>query len=333
MIIAVILVVRVLTLGTPDEAFPERNVLNGLGFLWNPDWSALKSGQVWLEAAGQIFFTLSVGFGVILTYASYLTKKDDVALSGLTAATTNEMTEVVLGGSLIIPAAFAFLGQAGVEEVAHQGVFNLGFVTMPLLMQQMAFGQFFGFLWFFLLFVAGVTSSISLAAPAISFLEDEFNLSRKEASIIFAVITFILCQPAIFFLGNGVVDEMDFWGVSVCLVIFATVEIILFGWVYGMDKAWQQLHIGSDIKIPKIYRFIIKYITPLMLITILTVWVVQKWKGRLLMENVPEQDKPFMILTRIGLMGLMALIGIMVWIVWKRRENPTDKKSEVENEL
>jgi SNF family Na+-dependent transporter len=197
----------------------------------------------------------------------------------------------------------------------------------------MAFGQFFGFLWFFLLFVAGVTSSISLAAPAISFLEDEFNLSRKEASIIFAVITFILCQPAIFFLGNGVVDEMDFWGVSVCLVIFATVEIILFGWVYGMDKAWQQLHIGSDIKIPKIYRFIIKYITPLMLITILTVWVVQKWKGRLLMENVPEQDKPFMILTRIGLMGLMALIGIMVWIVWKRRENPTDKKSEVENEL
>jgi SNF family Na+-dependent transporter len=65
--------VRVLTLKTPDASHPENTILNGLGFLWNPDWSALKSGHVWLAAAGQIFFSLSVGFGVILTYASYLT--------------------------------------------------------------------------------------------------------------------------------------------------------------------------------------------------------------------------------------------------------------------
>jgi SNF family Na+-dependent transporter len=326
LIIAVILVGRVLTLGTPDPSFPERNVSNGLGFLWNPDWAALANAQVWLEAAGQIFFTLSVGFGVILTYASYLSKKDDVALSGLTAAATNEMTEVVLGASLIIPAAFAFLGQAGVQKVAEEGLFNLGFVTVPLLLQNMAFGQFFGFLWFFLLFIAGVTSSISLASPAIAFLEDEFNLTRKEASIIFAVVTFALCQPAIFFFGNGVVGEMDFWGVSVCLVIFATVEVILFGWVYGMDKAWAELHTGSDIKIPKVYRFIIKYITPVMLIAILCVWVVQKWKGNLLMKNVSAEDKPFIILTRIALAALLVFLSLMVWIVWKRREQNENGK-------
>ncbi len=100
--LAAVIVVRVLTLGAPDAAKPDWNPIAGLGFLWNPHWEKLKDAKVWLAAAGQIFFTLSVGFGVILTYASYLTKQDDVALSGLTAATTNEMAEVVLGGSIVM---------------------------------------------------------------------------------------------------------------------------------------------------------------------------------------------------------------------------------------
>jgi SNF family Na+-dependent transporter len=217
------------------------------------------------------------------------------------------------------------LGAAGIEELTAGGgsIFNLGFVTMPLILQQMAFGQLFGFLWFFLLFVAGVTSSISLALPAIAFLEDEFNLTRREASIIFAAVTFVLCQPAIFFIGNGVLDEMDFWGTSVCLVVFATIEAILFGWVFGMDKAWKELHTGSDIRIPGIYRFIIKYITPLFLLTILSVWVKQKWIDVIMMRSVAPENKSLVMMTRIGLFGLMAFLALMVWIVWKRRpENP-----------
>ncbi|MBP6124464.1 MAG: sodium:calcium symporter, partial [Phycisphaerae bacterium] len=134
-LIAIVLVVRVLLLGTPDPAYPERSIYNGFGFLWNPDWSALLKGKVWLAAAGQIFFTLSCGFGVILTYASYLRRKDDVVLSGLSAAAANEFAEVILGGSLVIPAAYAFLGPEGLQEVA-QKVFDLGFVTMPLILQK-----------------------------------------------------------------------------------------------------------------------------------------------------------------------------------------------------
>ena len=110
---AIILFIRVLTLGTPDPAHPDWNVNNGLGFVWNPDFSTLLSARVWLEAAGQIFFTLSVGIGVILTYASYLRKGDDVVLSGTTAASTNEVAEVILGGSIILPAAFIFFGPNG----------------------------------------------------------------------------------------------------------------------------------------------------------------------------------------------------------------------------
>jgi SNF family Na+-dependent transporter len=83
MVFGIILVIRVLTLSAPDPAHPDWNSLNGLGFMWNPDFSALKSAKVWLAATGQIFFTLSLGMGVILTYSSYLTKEDDVVASGL----------------------------------------------------------------------------------------------------------------------------------------------------------------------------------------------------------------------------------------------------------
>ncbi|MCU0822341.1 MAG: sodium:calcium symporter, partial [Spirochaetes bacterium] len=85
LVFGIILVVRVIALFAPDPAHPEWSSINGLGFLWNPDFSALKSARVWLAATGQVFFTLSLGMGVILTYSSYLKKEDDVVLSGLTA--------------------------------------------------------------------------------------------------------------------------------------------------------------------------------------------------------------------------------------------------------
>ena len=317
---AIVLVAAVFSLGTPDAAKPENNVLNGLGFLWNPDWSALKSAKVWLAAAGQIFFTLSCGIGVILTYASYLRKQDDVALSGLTAAITNEVAEVILGGSIVIPAAFAFFGPEGISKIAQAGAFNLGFVTMPLVLQNMVLGNILGFLWFMLLFIAGITSSISLAQPAVAFMEDEFNFSTKKASMVFAVITFVLSQPAIFFLGNGIVDELDFWGGTFCLVVFALIETILFAWVFGMENAWTEMHIGSDITIPRIYRFIIKYVTPAFLLIILGFWFVQEWVPFILLKNVPKENVPYIVGTRIGLIIFFTALALLVWRIWRRKK-------------
>ncbi|MBL7157257.1 MAG: sodium-dependent transporter [Candidatus Omnitrophica bacterium] len=318
-ICAVALVIRVLMLGAPNASKPTWNLLNGMGFLWNPQFEALKSARVWLAATGQIFFTLSVGIGVILTYASYLSKTDDVALSGLSAVSVNEFVEIILGASIVIPAAFVFFGPGQVTEVAKSGAFNLSFVTMPLIFEQIPWSALFGFVWFFLLFVAGITSSVSLAQPAIAFLEDEFNISRKKAMWIFGLATFILCQPAIFFLGHGVVDELDFWGGTFCLVVFATVEIILFGWVFGMDKAWEEIHRGADMRVPKIYKFIIKYVTPSFLITLLTVWFWQEWLPIISMQNVAPQDKPYVLGTRILLLSIFLILSFLVRAAWKKR--------------
>ncbi|HAU38441.1 MAG TPA: sodium:calcium symporter [Phycisphaerales bacterium] len=345
LILATVLVVRVFTLGTPDAAHPENNVSNGMGFLWNPDWSALvdadawqrvRSGtgglgarlndclhvlksDIWLAAAGQIFFTLSVGIGAILTYASYLRKEDDVALAGLTSASANTFAEVILGGSIVIPAAFVFFGGAATREFARGGIFDLGFFAMPMVLQHVAFGNVFGFLWFFLLFIAGITSSISLAQPAIAFLEDEFNLTKREAVAIFAISTFILCHASVFG-GSAVIGELDFWAVNFCLVSFALLEAILFAWVFGMQRAWTELHSGSDITIPGVYRFIIKYVTPLFLLAILGTWAYQELGKTLLMEGADPASRSARVLTRILLLMLLAILCFLVWAVWKRRK-------------
>jgi len=317
---SIILFVRVLTLGTPDTLKPDWNINNGLGFVWNPDFSALLSAKVWLEAAGQIFFTLSVGIGVILTYASYLSKADDVVLSGTTAVSTNTIAEVILGGTIILPAAFVFFGPTDTQAVASSGIFNLGFVTMPLVVNHLPLPEIMGFVWFFLLFLAGITSSVSLAQPAVAFLEDEFNISRKKAVGIFGIVAFALCQPAIFFLKNGVVDELDFWGGTFFLVLFATVEVILFSWIFGMNKAWDEIHQGADMQIPRIYRFIIKYITPLFLFTILGVWFWQEWLPLIFMKNVAPEDQPYILLTRIGLIALFSILAGLVHVAWKKKK-------------
>jgi len=318
-IFGIVLMARVLTLGAPDPAQPQNSALNGLGFLWNPDWSALGRAQVWMAAAGQICYTLSVGIGVILTYASYLSKKDDVALSGLTAAATNEVAEVIVGGSIVIPAAFAFFGLAGTQSVAEGGAFDLGFVTMPLVLDQMAFGNLMGFMWFGLLFLAGVTSSISLAQPAVAFLEDEFGLSKKRAVLVFSAVSFILCQPCILFLDKGVLDQMDFWGGTFCLVLFGTVETILFAWVFGMEDAWTELHVGSDITIPRFYRFIIKYITPVFLIALLVFWIWEQGPSAILLKDVPDANLPYVWASRALLLVLLVVLAFMVRHAWKKR--------------
>jgi SNF family Na+-dependent transporter len=324
-VIGIALAVRVLTLGAPNEEHAEWNVASGLGFLWNPDFSQLKQAKVWIAAAGQIFFTLSVGIGVILTYASYLSRRDDVALSGLSAASANELAEVILGGTIVIPAAFVFFGPVEMQRIAGSGPFNLGFVTMPLIFERIPLGAIFGGLWFLLLFLAGVTSSISLAQPAVAFLKDELGITTRKAAAIFVVVTFLLCQPAIFFIGQGVLDELDFWAVNFCLVVFATIETILFGWVFGIDRAWLELHYGADITIPRVYRYIIKYVTPVLLLVMLGVWFYQDWLDVLKMKGVSKENVPYVLGTRILLVLLFIGLAIALKVSWKKRRDIWDR--------
>ncbi|RMA96075.1 sodium-dependent transporter [Hydrogenothermus marinus] len=265
-IMAIILMVRVFTLTSPDG----RNFLDGLGFLWNPDFSALTDPKVWLAAAGQVFFTLSVGFGAIMVYASYIKPKDDIALNAISGASVNEFAEIILGGSIAITASVIFFGISTTAEIAHQGAFNLGFMALPAIFANIPFGQFFSFLWFLLLFFAGVTSSIALSQPAIAFLEDEFGFPRKKSVLILGLFLFISAHIPIFI--KGALDELDFWVGTFGLILFALFEVLVFFWFFDSKKAWQEMTRDNDIKIPSFFYYLIKYIVPLILIVILISW-------------------------------------------------------------
>ncbi len=316
---AIVLAIRVITLGAPNPAHPENSVWNGFGFIWNPDLSSLSNPKIWLAAAGQIFFTLSLGMGTIHAYASYLRPKDDIVLSGLTTAATNEFAEVVLGGTIAIPVAVAFFGIATTTQIAAGGPFDLAFVSMPLIFERIPLGQFFGFIWFLLLFFAGITSSVAMGQPIIAFIEDEFKINRKQAILALAAVVFIAVQFIVFFLKFGFLDEFDFWGGTFGLAVFALIETILFMWVFGADKAWKEINDGADIKIPRVFYYIMKYVTPLSLMTILTWWFVNDAIPILALKNVPAENIPYVWGSRLLMVAMAIGILFLVKFAWKRR--------------
>lgn len=318
---AIILVIRVVTLGTPDPVnYPDRSVESGFAFIWNPDFSKLGDAKIWLAAAGQIFFTLSVGMGTLQAYASYLRESDDIALSGLSTAATNEFVEIILGASIAIPVAAAFFGIETTQEIAKGGAFNLGFVSMPIIFQKLPFGEFFGFLWFLLLFFAGITSSVAMAQPLIAFLKEEFGISHGRATAIIGFSVFICIQFVVFFLKHGFLDEMDYWAGTFGLVIFALFEIIIFAWIFGMKKGWAEIVKGADIKVPKIFYYIIKYITPLYLLFIMVNWLIQDAIPTLLMKGVNPEDVPYRWGARVLMLLIFLAIVLMVRAAWKNHE-------------
>src|SRR6185436_9144479 len=144
---------------------------------WNPNPKALANPKTWLEAAGQVFFTLGVGFGIIINYASYVRRNDDIVLSAATASVTNEFFEVCLGGLITIPAAFLFVNLAS----GQFSTFGLGFETLPNVFAAMPGGRLCGAAWFFMLFLAAITSSIAMLQPVLAFLEEGLGLRRGPA--------------------------------------------------------------------------------------------------------------------------------------------------------
>ena len=267
-ICAFIVLARVLTLGTPDAAVPENNVGAGLNFMWNPDFAALGNFQTWLAAAGQIFFSLSVGFGVIINYASYMKGDEDIVLSGLTSSATNEFFEVALGGMITLTAAVVFLGVAATLANAG-GTFSTGFVVLPVVFARMPAGELFGAIWYFMLFLAAVTSSISMLQPAKAFFEDALSISHRAATILVTALC-VAGNVFVMWFSKGLValDTLDFWVDTFLIFVVAGTQLICFAWVFGVDNGLREAHVGAELRIPRVFRFIIKYVSPVLLLTI-----------------------------------------------------------------
>lgn len=324
-LLGIILVIRALTMGTPDPVnHPDWNIENGLAFIWNPDFSRLGESSVWLVAAGQIFFTLSLGYGIINTYASYVREKQDIALNGLSTSLVNEFAEIVLGGTIAIPVAVAFFGLAETKIIAQEGAFNLGFQSLPVIFQKIPLGQLFGAMWFLLLFIAGITSSVAMTQPAIAFLEDEFKWKRQKAVTVVFLIQILGVLCVVFFFKYGFLDELDFWAGTFGLVLFAAIEIVIFSWIFGIKKGWEEIHKGADIQIPRIFKFIIHYVTPLYLLVLLFVWTYQEAIGKFLMKGEPEIRHPYQWGARALFLLFIVVTLILIRVAWKKKRESVE---------
>ncbi len=350
-VFGIFLAIRALTLDAGDQG-AVFDATMGLNFLWTPQFDSLSNPKVWLAAAGQIFFTLSVGMGSIHCYASYLREKDDIALNASTAGWMNEAVEVVLGGTIIVPIAAAYLGLDWLR--AHVG-FEMGFRTMPTLFQHWGavLAPLAGVAWFGLLFFAGITSSLAMGQPVMAFMQDEFNIPRKRSAIIFGIILVLLALPCVILYNGGAFNEFDYWAGTFSLVVFALAEIILFAWVFGIDNGWAEINKGADLKVPIIFKFVMRYVTPVFLLSVFIGAVIKPlggdWAGAVqslfsgggwpleadsvigMVLHLGTEDTRWFIdgepttvfildMTRMLLLFTFTAIGVAVWAAFRKRE-------------
>jgi SNF family Na+-dependent transporter len=209
--------------------------------------------------------------------------------------------------------------------IAQEGAFNLGFQALPVIFQKLPLGQMLGAMWFLLLFIAGITSSVAMTSPAIAFLEDEFKWKRTKAvNTVFAVM--VACTVAVVaFFRFGFLDELDFWAGTFGLVVFATIEIVIFSWIFGVKKGWEEMHQGADLRIPGVFKFILKYITPVYMLVVLGGWAYQEAIAKLLMKGEATERHPYLWGARGMFLALILVTVLMVWLAWRKKKQDLAK--------
>lgn len=312
------------------------NIGSALDHLWRPELLWQRQGHpwwdpdIWLAAAGQVFFTLSLAVGAVITYTSYLRKEDDVALGGLTAVSITTFAGVVLGLSIVVPVAVLLLGPGETASAIGQSPYALPFTALPLLFAKVPYGSQVGMLWFLLLFFAGITSSVSLLQPILAFFQDELGWSRRKGTLVLLALTAAYLVPVVLLQNHGFLREMDFWAVSFLLPVGALVEVVVFLAVLGISRGWEGITFGALIRVPRVFRFIIQYLMPVYLVVLLGGWLVKETLPNLLLTEVRDQDRLAVVGARV-LMGVVLLaMLLMVRVAWKRRQEKTESPVEEE---
>jgi NSS family neurotransmitter:Na+ symporter len=263
-ILLIILVVRSLTLP---------GAIEGLKYLFVPDFSKL-TGDVMLSALGQAFFSLSLGMGCMITYASYLSKKENLVENALVVPTMDTGV-ALLAGMVIIPATVAFGFDLG------QGP-GLVFVTVPAIFATMGpvVGRLFGIIFFLLLTVAALTSSLSLLEVVVSYLIDNRGLERKKAVAISSIILFAICIAAslsmgpwsgISILGKNIFDFLDWFANSILLPVGGMFITLYVGWFFGKDKVKAEVTNEGTIRFGlfEVWMFLCRFVIPAIIFLVL----------------------------------------------------------------
>ncbi|MBO5920339.1 MAG: sodium-dependent transporter [Bacteroidales bacterium] len=245
----------------------------GLDFLFKPDFSKVTA-NTFLDALGQAFFSLSVGFGIIFTYASYVNRGENVVKMSVQTAMADTLF-AILAGVAIMPAVFSF----GISPSQGPG---LVFVTLPYVFAQIPFGGILAILFFFVLFIAAITSSISLLEVIVAYVIEEFKWKRSVAvASVLALVIFLgaFCSLSqgvladVKILGNNIFDTFDKFTANILIPLGALLIVLFAGWKMKKADFMDEITSGGKHKINPLYLKIVivsvRYVAPVVIAVIM----------------------------------------------------------------
>lgn len=295
--------------------------LDGLNALFTPDWSKLSDPGVWASAYGQIFFSLSVGFGIMITYSSYLKRRTDLTGSGLVVGFANSSFELLAGIGVF--AALGFMAQAagvGVNEVAGAGI-GLAFIAFPTIISQAPLGALMGVLFFGCLVVAGLTSLMSIMEVVIAGVRDKIGISKPLAVFVVGVpmaaisITLLATTTGLYFL-----DITDEFVNKFGILAGSFAAIIAVAWLAKrLPQLARHLDRFSSFPAGKFWVFMVGLIVPLILGYILVTYTIERIQE-------PYGDYPLQLLGILGwgMAGSLVLGAIILTLLPWRRKSVTE---------
>ena len=260
-VLLLVLVVRSLTLP---------NSYAGLQFLFKPDFSKLTT-KVVLIALGQAFFTLSLGSGAMITYGSYIDKKEGLFTTALYTCSLDTGI-ALLAGIAIFPAVFAF----GIAPGEGPG---LAFITLPAIFQQMFGGYYFAIIFFLLMSIAALTSTIAMLEVVVASVTEGLKIKRKVATIWIGVVVALVSIPCslsfglmsnVKFFGHNFFEFLNYLTANFGMTISCLISAIFVGWFLGMDKVRDELSNRGLLKIKyfPVWRFLVRYVVPIAIIIV-----------------------------------------------------------------
>ena len=308
-LLVIILVVRGLTLPGADI---------GLNYYLAPDWAKLTDPRVWLAAYGQIFFSLSVGFGVMIAYSSFMPKDTEVPNSASIASFANAAFSFLAGFAVFsVLGYFAVATNVPVADVAKSGP-GLAFVVYPAALATLPFWiQGFAFLFFITLLLLGVDSAFSLLETVSTAISDKFNLSRTRSTTIIALISFLLGIPFVTGAGLLWLDIVDHFVLQYMITFIGIIETIIIGYFFGTKKFADEINKNAEIKIGKTFGVLVRYITPGILIVTFVMSTIKEFQA-------PYEGYPILSLILLGGGTLLSIIIGAVVLGAKRTENDSE---------
>lgn len=247
--------------------------MDGIIYYIKPDFSRFSINAVF-AAMGQLFYSMSIAMGIMITYGSYMKKEDNLE-SSVRQIEIFDTGIAFVAGLIIVPAVFTFSG--GDQAALKQGP-SLMFVTLPKVFETMKFGNVIGAIFFLLVLFAALTSAISLMETIVAMVEEKFGMGRIKASIIVTIIALLIALPSalgfsvwseVKIIGMSFLDFFDFISNGVLMPIVALCTCILIGYVVKPEVIAEEVEISEEFKAKKMYNVILKYIAPIILILIL----------------------------------------------------------------